>query len=253
MLTPAETQTPWYVRFERPEATLRLVCYAYAGGGASVYQKWRHLLPASVEVWSAQYPGRETRIRETPLQSVDALAKGAVEESGALFDEPFALFGHSLGACVAFEVASRLHDERDVQPVHVIVSGSRPPHVPASKDRAPMHTLSDEAFIDRLRDLGGTPAEILEDRAMMDLLLPILRADTKAAEQYQMPLSSTPSLACPVTVLGGKDDPFVSEEELRAWESLTHGPFRSRMLPGGHLFLQSRPSDVTDVIAETLL
>jgi medium-chain acyl-[acyl-carrier-protein] hydrolase len=242
----------WFERYPRPEATLRLLCFPYAGAGASVFQHWPNQLPASVEVWAAQPPGREHRIGESPLRTVDALAEQAVAAGGPAFDEPYVLFGHSLGACVVYEIARRLRATSRPDPLHLIASGRRAPHLESVLDRPPMHTLSDEEFIERLRELDGTPAQVLADEQMMELLLPVLRADTEAAETYDVDEASLPEISCPVTALGGTDDTYIPREHVAGWAQTTSGSFDLEMLSGGHFFIDDRSEAVTDLVADVV-
>src|SRR4051812_1322263 len=122
-------ESAWLVcRSRRPEARLRLICFPYAGVGASIYRRWPAALPADIEVWAVQNPGRENRIREKPSTSIDELVDAIRGELGSLLERPFALFGHSMGAVLATELARKLH-VAGIEPVHLIVSGRRPPHI----------------------------------------------------------------------------------------------------------------------------
>ena len=242
------TRSSWtQVSRPRPAARLRLICLPAAGGGASRYRGWPAHLPDDVEVVSVQLPGREDRFNETPFESmkqvVDELLDGLANYLGA----PFALFGHSMGALIAFELVRRMRP-RNLQPVHLFASGCRAPDLPS---RSPnWHTLSDREFIAAVGKLGGIPPELLAEKQFLNEMLPMLRSDCTLVETYvfrpQLPLS------CPVTAFGGLQDQEVFPEDVRAWSSHTTGPFRVHLLPGDHFFVNSARSDVLRLLASEL-
>jgi medium-chain acyl-[acyl-carrier-protein] hydrolase len=227
---------PW-IAYRRPRTAprVRLFCFPYAGGSASIYRTWAESLPAEIEVCPVQPPGREGRIRETAIRHMDELADAMAE---GLADElrggPFAFFGHSLGAVAAFEVARRHRDAGGAEPVHLFVSAHVGPTVPWPDE--PIHDLPNPLFRQRVAELNGTPAEVLEHPELMELVEPLLRADFAVNETYEY--RPGPLLTCPVTALGGIADAEVAQEDLEPWREITSGPFRLRMLQGDHFFLQ---------------
>lgn len=238
----------WILRFApRPYARGRLFCFSHAGVGAAPYRLWAAGLPPELELCAIQLPGRANRLNEPPLDSIPAIVTALVVALRDELDGPFAFFGHSMGAIIASETARALTTQGIASPHHLFVSGRRPPHVPDSWP--PMHRLSDAAFVAEInRRYGGIPAEVLEHRDLMELLLPSLRADITALETYQP--SPAPSLPCPISALGGIDDPFAPREHLEAWRSETRSAFRVQMFPGGHFYLEPRRDEVlADVVA----
>jgi medium-chain acyl-[acyl-carrier-protein] hydrolase len=204
----------------------------YAGSGTGAYRTWPALLPEQVELRAVVLPGRERRFIEPAMPSVDALADLLVPALLPDLDPPYAIFGHSMGAMLGYEVARRLTD-RLLPPVHLLVSGARAPHLP---DPGPGHHLMpDTIFLEAIRGLGGTPPELTENEEFLQLMLPTLRADFIAAETYLR--SPSPALSCPITAFGGADDPLAGEEHIAAWAEHTTGRFRLRLLPGDHFFL----------------
>jgi medium-chain acyl-[acyl-carrier-protein] hydrolase len=214
-----------------------LFCFPYAGGLATVYRPWAALLPSDVELCAIELPGRGARLKEAPVRQLMALVEAAADGLRPALDRPFALFGHSMGALVAFELARRL-SAQGLAPLHLFVSGHAAPHLDSVEP--PMHPLPDGEFIARLRDLNGTPPEALQDPELMEIMLPILRADFIACEQH-VP-APEPLLDVPMSAFGGIDDPEVSAERLEAWRPYTTRRFVARRFPGDHFFLNAPAS-----------
>ena len=238
--------SPWTrVVRPRPAARLRLICLPWAGGGASGYRDWPSHLPDDVEVVAVQLPGREARFAEPPVSSMEPLvARLAAGVLGQL-DRPFALFGHSMGALIAFELARRLRSMgRD--PVRLLVAGSRAPHLPSRRARD-RHTLPDQEFVSTVRELGGMPPEVLGSPDLLDLVLPALRADFALVETHTH--GAGPVLHCPISAFGGVEDDDVGRDDLAAWSRHTTGPFRSHLLPGGHFFVHSSRESLLRIVA----
>ncbi len=234
-------------RKARPAAKLRLFCFHYAGGAASVFRTWQEALPASVEVCAVQLPGRESRLREALFVSAEPLLDALAENLQPALDRPYAFFGHSMGAILAFELSLRLRDRGLGGPEALILSGRRSPHSPET-DR-PIHDLPGEEFRSELRKLNGTPEEVLAHPELMELLEPVLRADFAVCETYEHP-SSEP-LTCPMTILGGIDDSKTPLDVLEGWRRYTQGTFRLKRFPGDHFFLNGPSrSQVLQAIAE---
>jgi medium-chain acyl-[acyl-carrier-protein] hydrolase len=243
---------PWLLCFApRPAARLRLFCFSYAGAGGAMYRTWLDALPPSIELCAVQLPGRENRFREPACTSMPRLIDALVPALAPALDRPYALFGHSMGALVAFEVARALQTLPHVpQPLHLLVSGRRAPHLPESD--APMHALPADQFIAEIgRRYGGIPAEVLRERELLDLLLPGLRADMTAIETH-VHIAKSP-LACPVTAFGGDADPRATVTQLAAWQSHTLAASRVQTFPGGHFYLNDaavRASLISAVLSD---
>ncbi len=228
----------WFpYRVPRPEARLRLFCFPCAGQGASAFRGWQAALPTSIDVWAAQLPGRETRFAEPPFQRLDPLVKALTPRLLPHLDRPFALFGHSMGALVAFEVARRLRREHGLSPTRLTVSACAAPHLPRAVP--PAHNLPDAEFRRALRRYGGTPEAVLADEELMRLLSPLVRADLAVCETYDC--AAEAPLEVPISVYGGLDDDTVWWDDLQAWREQTCGPFAIRLLPGGHFYHQNGP------------
>jgi medium-chain acyl-[acyl-carrier-protein] hydrolase len=243
-----QSRNPSLVRFrQRTDAKLRLFCFPYAGGPAAIFREWSEKLNPCIEVWSVEYPGHGMRRFETPIKQLSQLVDSLLPELREQLVSPFAFFGHSMGAIVAFETLKRLTRESGPEPACFFVSACYPPWKP--KRRAPIHDLPEPEFIEQLRLMGGTPEELLANRELAQLLLPALRADFEVAQSYS---HSMDKLHCPIFVYGGLDDPEARREHLSDWNSVCETS-SVRMFPGGHFFLHSAAENLMQVLARDFL
>lgn len=187
-------------------------------------------------------------MRETPHRNLASLVDAIADALGEYLDQPFALFGHSLGAMISFELAQKLKKDRGLEAAHLFVSGRRAPHLPQRDET--IHNLVEDEFIEKLRELKGTPPEVLEHAELMQLMIPTLRADFEIVETYRH-TAGTP-LSCPITAFGGLQDDGVPLEGLEAWREHTEGSFSVRMLPGDHFFLHASESILLEVLSQQL-
>ncbi|MDQ3983151.1 MAG: thioesterase domain-containing protein [Actinomycetota bacterium] len=232
-----------------PDPRLRLFCFPYAGGSAATYRAWSDVLPPDIEVQSIQLPGREWRLKEEPYTSVFPLVEDLAVVLKEFFDSPFAFFGHSLGALISFELARELRRRGLPPPDHVFLSGHRAPQLP--KTEPSIHDAPDDVFYAGLRNLEGTPEELLANDELMDLLLPALRADFAIAETYEH--SPEPPLDCPLSVFGGLGDLVTDRPKLEPWADHTTGEFKLRMVPGGHFFVNESRDLILRAVFQDLL
>ena len=239
----------WIVpRGPRLQTRLRLFCFPYAGSGASVFRTWPDGLPSDVEVCPVQLPGRGTRLTERPFSRLAPLVQALAQALIPLLDKPFAFFGHSLGALVSFELAREVRDQYGVLPVRLFISALQAPQIPYR--RPPIHTLSDREFLAELRLLNGTPAEVLEHQELMEIMLPVLRADFALYETYMYPPDSP--LDCPISAFGGLQDRKVTQRDLEAWRDQTSRSFTLQMFPGDHFFLNTSQSLLLRALSQEL-
>lgn len=229
-------------------ADMRLFCFPYAGGGASIYRDWLQLLPKEIEVCPVQLPGRENRGLEAPMCSLPEIVQAVADEIGPLLNLPFALFGHSMGALLAYETARQLDRKYNKTPLHLFVSGHSAPHLPHSGRK--LYSLSDQELIHELRILRGTPEAILQNDELMVLLLPRLRADFQVCETYSF-FRDNP-IACPITALGGIEDHDVSMDNLAAWGELTQKETELQLLSGDHFFLHNEQEVIVQLIKDRM-
>ncbi len=227
---------------------LRLFCLPFAGGGAQVYRNYAQMLPEGVEVCAVQLPGRERRFGEPALTSVAETVTCMLPVMRQLVDVPYVVLGHSLGALVGFELARAMRRAKMPLPVHLVMSGHRGPQLPDPDP--PIHDLPDSAFIEELSKLNGTPAEVFESPELVDLMLPLLRADFAAAETYRY--ADEQPLECPITALGGDSDPLVSIAEIKGWSVQTTAAFDLHILQGAHFFFQQSQTQFLQVLNNVL-
>jgi medium-chain acyl-[acyl-carrier-protein] hydrolase len=231
-----------------PDARLRLFCLPYAGGAASIFRQWPQQLPPQVAVHPVQLPGRENRFTEPPFRALPPLVAALAQVLAPYLDQPFALFGHSMGAILSFELARALHAQGGPNPALLIVSGHGAPQLP---DRdPPIHQLPQPLFLEQLQRFNGLPDEVLQHTELLELMLPLLRADFQLIETYVY--SEAPPLDCPIVVLGGAHDPTVQRGELDGWRTQTRRTCGVHEFPGDHFFIRSAQAAVIQTLAREL-
>jgi medium-chain acyl-[acyl-carrier-protein] hydrolase len=239
----------WFMQTSRkPQAEVRLFCFPYAGGGTPIFRNWPQHLPSNVDLYAAQLPGRGARLNDAPFTDLMLLVDSLGKAIRPYLDRPFAFFGHSMGGMISFELSRLLRAEYGIEPAHLFISGRRAPHIPDTD--SPTYDLPEDLFIEEVRRLNGTPREVLEHPELMELMVPILRADFSICQTYQF--RGDRPLDCPMTVLGGLEDTEVSREQLEAWREHTTGSFSMRLFPGDHFFVQSQQPLVLRVLSQEL-
>jgi len=227
---------PWLVTAKPPpKASLRLFCFPYAGGTAGTFRTWPRCLPEKVELCAFQLPGRGTRMSESPFTHLSPLITTLARVIKPYLDRPAAFFGHSMGALIAFELARRLRWESNREPVHLFLSGRRAAQLPI--DEPHTYDLPESEFLNKLRRLNGTPPEVFDHPELLQLMIPLLRADFSICQTYTY--STEPPLSCPITVFGGLKDHEIGPELLKPWAAQTTSTFSLRMLPGDHFFINT--------------
>jgi medium-chain acyl-[acyl-carrier-protein] hydrolase len=216
-------------------ARLLLFCFPYAGGSARIFDGWQNAFPKTIAVCPIQYPGRGNRLREKANERIEPLVEKIAESLMLLLDRPFAFFGHSMGAMISFELARYLRRKISLLPVHLFLSGCRALQFPDRE--AATYDLAEPDFIKELRRLNGTPAEVLEDPELMQLVLPTLRADFALVQTYDY--VSEPPLPCAMSIYCGSEDQILSREDLEGWREQTTGVFSLRMFQGDHFYLHT--------------
>ncbi|MEU3191262.1 alpha/beta fold hydrolase [Streptomyces sp. NPDC006992] len=230
-----------------PNARTRLICFPHAGGSAGFFFPLLKSLPGTVEAYAVQYPGRQDRLAEPSLTSVDELVDAVCEVLRQEPAMPLVLFGHSMGATLAFEVARRRERSGSGSPLGLIVSGRRAPSLQRTET---VHQRDDEGLVAEIRRLSGTDDSLLDDPEIRRMFLPALRADYRAIETYRM--APGPPLRCPLSVFVGDADPRVSVAEAEAWRGQAGGEISLQVFPGGHFYLSDRPEEFSDRLTTEL-
>ncbi|GGC65367.1 thioesterase II family protein [Hoyosella rhizosphaerae] len=252
-------QSPWLRTFKTPPgaAKIDLVCCPAAGGAASLYHAIATELAPTVSVAAVQYPGRQDRLGDPMIDNIvglsEEIARAILKCRTSPPSRRLALFGHSMGATVAFETARRLAEGKQ-EPAHVIISGRIPPH--RTLDTV-VHQGSDETLIGELERLANDPASVQilrEVPEIAEMVLPSVRNDYKAVETYRFEAKSDgPALSCPITVFVADDDPTVTIEQAREWAQHTSGELNVVTFSGRHFYLDEQPAAVAKHITEVLL
>lgn len=247
---PPHNSSAWFRSPQpNPGARVRLLCFSHAGGGASLYHAWGRLLSPEIEVLGVRLPGREDRLQEPSYRRMLPLVEALVPLCEPLTDKPFALFGYSMGAIVAFELARHLRRLSGAFPKSLMVAARRAPQL--ADPLPPMYGLCEADLLRQLRDRHqGMPEVIVQAPELRALYLPILRADLEALETYlyrpEAPLS------CPIFAIGGRED-AIPPEDLAAWADQTSSFFRLHMIRGGHFFIKTSPEKLLAIVRDSLL
>ena len=235
-------------RRPNPNPRVRLFCFPYAGGGASIFAHWADYLPEDLEVNAVQLPGHETRIGDTPHSDLNSLLDEIIPILYPYFSQPFALIGHSMGALISYELARKVRRELAIQPVRLFLSGLRALQIP-NPDR-PLHSLKRDEFLNQLQSRYGMPASLMQHGELLDLFLPLLKANFEMCETYVYRCEAP--LNCPISVFGGLEDSRISQRDLDPWKSHTTKELKLRMLEGNHYFFEHVWMDVVNFVARDL-
>jgi medium-chain acyl-[acyl-carrier-protein] hydrolase len=238
----------WFAGRRSARAAMVLFCFPHAGGGASAFATWRERLLPTVDVSAAQYPGREERLDETPFRAMSELIAALLDVFPRDDHRPFAFFGHSHGALVAYEMAHALRSAQVPGPAALIVSGCRSPEQRLL--RRAIHTLPEPEFREALHAMDGTLAPLLEDERYMALISPGIRADFEMNETYR-PAPRDP-LAIPVLALAGTRDPLAPVPAVQGWQHHTAGAFELRQIIGAHLFVRDARDETLAAVRDFL-
>jgi pyochelin biosynthesis protein PchC len=237
----------WVRRFQRRTQPVgRVVCCAHAGGSASAFRPLSLRVSPSVELLAIQYPGRQDRLGEPAIDDLVELAGLVTEELEPWLDRPVVLFGHSMGALVAFEVARRL-ERRGVVPAALFVSGRRAPSI---HRESAVYLMDDEGLLREIKELAGTDDQVFAEDELVRMVLPAIRSDYRAVETYRY--LPGPDVSCPLTALLGDTDPRVSVPEAQEWVRHTSAEFRLRVFPGGHFYLNDHEPELAEMINASL-
>lgn len=217
----------------RPAAKIILLCFPFAGGSSNSFRSWAGILPPSVELWAIELPGHGSRLSEPLVENIEDLIVPLSEGIVGSLEKPFAIFGHSMGALLGFEVALYLQNHFQKIAEHVFLSGHGAPGTPRHEPE--IHHLPKPQFLAKIKEYNGTPQEVLENEELMDLMFPILKADFKLCETYRH--NNSGKLQAPITALGGIQDPSITRQDMEQWAQFTSSSFNVRFFPGDHFYL----------------
>jgi medium-chain acyl-[acyl-carrier-protein] hydrolase len=242
-------RSKWFlISRPKPLARYRLFCFPYAGGSASAFLPWEDLLPPQIELVAIQAPGRANRLDESLLTSVVELAEQLAGVISPMLDRPYLIYGHSMGSTVSFELLHLLKGRSLPLPRRYFAAARQAPHIP--RRIAPFYDYPLKEFITELKRFGGTPDAILENAELMEMLVPRLRTELRAAYAYRR--EPVVKLECDVSVLGGARDELVLPEELAGWQEHFLERMDFRLFGGGHFFLEDNKEQVVSSICESI-
>ncbi|MCM3132975.1 alpha/beta fold hydrolase [Paenibacillus polysaccharolyticus] len=232
---------------------MKLFCLPYAGGSATYYLKWKRQLDRDMVLIPLELSGRGARFEEPLYQNfqdaVEDLYNHLLRELDS--DEPYAIFGHSMGALLAFELYRKLQFHENFLPRHMFFSGKEAPHINLFMTRREdIHTLPDDRFLEKIKEYNGVTEEFLNNRELIDMFLPVIRSDFRMVETYRFNTNCN-RMHCPITVLRGSHD-YMTEEEVQAWETYTTGTCAVVTLDGGHFFIDEHLSQVIHIIHSSI-
>jgi len=246
----AKSGSLWFEHLaQSQEPLIRLFCFPYAGGNAQVFRQWLRYFPPEVNVCLVHLPGRGRRIGEPPFTRLSALTDALAEQIACEMQDQFALYGHSMGALLSFELGRELFRRYGHGPQQLFLSGCRAPQLHFSAP--PTFNLPNDEFIANLRRLNGTPEELLADAETREMFLPALRADFEMVETYEY--QSGQPLPCPLIVYGGRQDSCIAIESLRAWQAQTTATCRVRLFDGDHFFIHNSGTNFIQALRSDVL
>lgn len=243
----AENDRAFVRKEDRPHAKVRLFCFSYAGSSAQVFHTWNDHAPEWLEVSGFELPGHGARMGERPLDAYEPATLAIADTLEPVIDRPYALFGHCLGAALAYEATRILSSRGKPQPLQLFTCGARGPHfgIPI----ADVESMEDDEFIEHMHETYAAPIDFLRHPEMRPLFLPIVRADARMTQNYRY--TPGPPVTYPVTATAGETDPYVQQGHLEGWRKHTTASVTTRIYPGGHFFfLESAPRLLADFSTE---
>ena len=229
-------------------ANVRLFCFHYGGGSNTSFYPWINKIPHSIELIAVELPGRGRNMSQPLLTNVNDITVLLVEEVKHYLDKPFIFFGHSVGSLISFELTKAMREQNLQLPMHLILSGSMAPHT-LHKRRHICH-LDDVAFAEELKIYNGIPQEVRNEPSLMEMFLPIIRADMSIIENYNY-LPSKP-LDCNITTITGQNDPTVPIEDAKAWTSHANLSCNHYTLNGDHFFVKTALDEVINIVYQII-
>lgn len=241
-------QSPWFPsHYDDSHCSMRFFCFPFSGGSASTYRLWQQHLPEFCNLIGVELPGRAGRFLEPAHHRMNELIDELIPEILPLLDKPYAFFGHSNGALIAFELSCELARRGHPGPRQLILSAKNPPHI---KKAESYYGLPRDKFIEKLRGYGGTPEAVWANDELMDMVLPTLRADFSIGETYQC--HADMKLDLPVSVFAGREDPYVDVDTLNQWQRYVTPEVQISMFGGNHFYFKPDPGPLLRNITRLL-
>lgn len=234
---------------ERKLNKIKLFCIPYAGGSAAVYSRWKKLVNPLIELKQVELPGRGSRMNESLIDNIPDIVRNIFKEIKDQIKPPYALFGHSMGALITYELCKKIKQEGYPSPVHIFFSGKQGPQIKLKGLNC--YNLPEDEFIKHILNYNGTNEAVFKNKELASLFIPILRADFKMVETYKFDRTDD-YLECDVSVFSGTDDRAVSWEDLSGWQEVTKSNCRFYPFKGGHFFINEHTEEVVDQINNVL-
>ncbi len=249
MIVTKTTFTSWVTCPKpNPQAKLRLFCFPYSGGSAAVFRTWADDLPTTIELCPLEIPGRGRQIKSPAYTEIQPLVRAIATNIIPYLDKPYAFFGYSMGALISFELIRLLRSEYNFHPLHLFVAARHAPQLLSEKP--PISQLPDRDFLAAISQFNGTPKAVLENAELMQIFLPIIRADFTVLESYAY--SPQSPLNCPISAFGGLQDPAVSYTAISAWQEQTIASFSLHKIDGDHFFINTAKRTLLNSMIQSL-
>lgn len=227
-----------------------LFCLPYAGGSEVIYFKWRKYINASVQLVPIELKGRGRRFNEDFYENIEEAIEDIFENiKDKILDNEYAIYGHSMGSLLAYELYHKIFSENIRMPKHIFFSGSKAPCIP--REKKCIHLLPDDEFIKKVIELGGTQQEVAESKELLQLFTPVLRNDFKILEKYVYQ-EKKDKIQCDISILNGKDDD-IALEGLLAWKNHGNNGFEVYNFDGDHFFINTNVENIAKIINTTLV
>lgn len=229
---------------------MRLFCLPYAGGSETIYYKWKNYLQPFIEVVPIELKGRGKRFSEFFYESLEEAVEDIFENiKDKIVDNDYAIYGHSMGSLLAYELYYKICNENAKMPKHMFFSGYKAPSIKREKENT--YTLPDYDFMKKVMGLGGAPDELMNNQELLQIFLPIIRSDFKILETYNYK-ERKEKIHCDVSILNGKQD-SINLKEILAWKDHVCGDFKIHNFEGNHFFINTNVKNITKVISNTLV
>lgn len=239
--SPQRQASAWYRIYQpRPAATHRVILLPHAAGSASFFRQWARALPDHIEAVAVQYPGREERIGDNMIDTMEALVTQLAPQLSQVLDKPYVLFGHSMGGAIAYELYRQLEQLGLPLPEHLVISAIEGP---SRHHTGNLHQQDDQALIQEMQRLDGTRVDLEAFPELADMILPLMRNDYRLIETYQ-PVQHKKPIKTAITVLTGDEDKELDVGDAEAWKQETTGSFAIKSFSGGHFYLVPQQDEV---------